>query len=95
MGRTADLLFTRVRVAVFIDGCFWHRCPALFTMPATNTDFWDAKIGHNRQRDADTTAALGDRGRVVLRFWKREKPLSVAYRIVEAVRDGAHPQTAE
>ena len=58
--RTADLLFTRARVAVFIDGCFWHGCPAHFTMPATNTDFWDAKIDRNRQRDADTTAALGD-----------------------------------
>lgn len=86
--RTADLLFTCARVAVFIDGCFWHGCPAHFTMPATNTEFWDAKIDRNRQRDADTTAALGDRGWVVLRFWEHEKPLSVASRIVEAVRDG-------
>ncbi|MEW1980778.1 very short patch repair endonuclease [Citricoccus sp. NPDC079358] len=93
--RTADLLFTRARVAVFIDGCFWHGCPAHFTMPATNTDFWDAKIDRNRQRDADTTATLGDRGWVVLRFWEHEKPLSVASRIVEAVRDGSRPQTAE
>lgn len=93
--RTADLLFTRARVAVFIDGCFWHGCPAHFTMPATNTDFWDAKIDRNRQRDADTTAALGDRGWVVLRFWEHEKPLSVASRIVKAVRDGSRPQTTE
>lgn len=93
--RTADLLFTRARVAVFIDGCFWHGCPAHFTMPATNTEIWGAKIDGNRQRDAHTTSTLEDRGWVVLRFWEHEKPLSVASRIVEAVRDGFRPQTAE
>lgn len=92
---TADLLFTRARVAVFIDGCFWHGCPAPFTMPATNTAFWAAKIDRNRQWDAHTTATLEDRGWVVLHFWEHEKPLSVASRIAEAVRDGSRPQTAE
>lgn len=90
--RTADLLFTRARVAVFIDGCFWHGCPTHFTMPATNTDFWSAKINGNRRRDAQTTAALEDQGWIVLRFWEHERPLSVASRIIEVVREGHYPQ---
>lgn len=94
MRRTADLLFTRARVAVFIDGCFWHGCPAHCTMPATNTDFWSAKIDGNRQRDVQTTAALEERGWAVLRFWEHEDAMSVATRIVVEVGDRRHPQTA-
>lgn len=56
--RTADLLFTRVRVAVFIDGCYWHGCPQHFTMPATNLAYWSTKIGRNQERDRGTTSAL-------------------------------------
>lgn len=92
--RTADLLFTRARVAVFIDGCFWHGCPTHFTMPATNTDFWSTKIDGNRQRDAQT-AVLEDRGWVVLRFWEHEDPLSVASRIVEEVQDRHYSRRAD
>ena len=84
--RTADLLFTRARVAVFIDGCYWHGCPEHFTMPATNLDFWSAKIGRNRERDAETTARLEEREWLVLRFWEHEPPASVADRIGQAVR---------
>ncbi|MBM9463842.1 very short patch repair endonuclease [Aeromicrobium sp. YIM 150415] len=84
--RTADLLFTRVRVAVFIDGCYWHGCPDHFSMPATNLDYWEGKIGRNRYRDVETTALLKERGWTVLRFWEHEAPASVADNIAETVR---------
>lgn len=84
--RTADLLFTRARVAVFIDGCYWHGCPEHFTMPATNFDYWSSKIGRNRARDFETTFLLEDRGWLVLRFWEHEAPVAAAERIGERVR---------
>lgn len=85
--RTADLLFTRARVAVFIDGCYWHGCPQHFTSPATNLDYWDTKIGRNRERDLETTTLLEERGWLVLRFWEHEPPTEVAKKIVERVRE--------
>ncbi|GAB3617394.1 very short patch repair endonuclease [Okibacterium endophyticum] len=84
--RTADLLFTRARVAVFVDGCYWHGCPEHFTMPATNVDYWTTKIGRNRARDLETTALLEASGWLVLRFWEHEPPATVAASIVERVR---------
>jgi len=84
--RTADLLFTPVRVAVFVDGCYWHGCPEHFTMPATNQDFWAAKIARNKERDLETTSKLEERGWLVLRFWEHEPPPSVADQICQAVR---------
>lgn len=84
--RTADLLFARIRVAVFIDGCYWHGCPEHFTVPATNLDYWSGKIGRNRARDLETTALLEDRGWLVLRFWEHEAPASVAEKVSQAVR---------
>jgi DNA mismatch endonuclease (patch repair protein) len=89
--RTADLLFTRVRVAVFIDGCYWHGCPEHFSMPATNFEYWSGKIGRNRARDLETTALLEARGWLVLRFWEHEPPIAVAERIAELVRAASLP----
>lgn len=84
--RTADMLFTRVRVAVFIDGCYWHGCSEHFTMPSRNVAYWAGKIGRNKSRDLETTTALEERGWLVLRFWEHEAPALVASRIVETVR---------
>lgn len=70
--RRADIAFTRAKVAVFIDGCFWHGCPEHGTTPRTNTAFWAAKIARNRERDEDTTGRLGALGWTVLRFWEHE-----------------------
>jgi DNA mismatch endonuclease (patch repair protein) len=84
--RTADLLFTRAKVAVFVDGCYWHGCPEHFRMPAVNLDYWSMKIGRNRERDIETTARLEERGWMVLRFWEHEVPTSVAETIGEVVR---------
>ncbi|MDT0330134.1 very short patch repair endonuclease [Nocardiopsis lambiniae] len=89
--RTADLVFTRRRVAVFIDGCFWHGCPEHHTRARTNAAYWSEKVETNRSRDADTDRRLTEAGWTVLRFWEHEEPTEVAGRIVEAVRetDGA------
>ena len=84
--RTADLLFTRARTAVFIDGCYWHGCPKHSTIPATNKDYWEAKLLRNRSRDIETTAVLEERGWLVLRFWEHENPVAVADRVVGSVR---------
>ena len=70
MRYTADLLFTRARVAVFIDGCFWHGCPEHFIMPKTRTAFWQAKIENNMARDALATELLEDAGWTVVRIWE-------------------------
>lgn len=84
--RTADLVFSRARVAVFIDGCYWHGCPEHYIEPARNVDYWRPKIARNRERDAETTAALTSAGWRVLRFWSHEDPHDVAGRIAATVR---------
>ena len=56
--RTADLVFPRVRVAVFLDGCFWHGCPEHHTVAVTNAEFWAGKVTATRERDRDTDARL-------------------------------------
>ncbi|MCA4736186.1 very short patch repair endonuclease [Mycobacterium avium] len=85
--RTADLVFTRRRVAVFIDGCFWHGCPEHHRQPSTNSGYWSAKVRRNRQRDATTNEALAAAGWTVLRFWAHEPPAGVAGAIRAAVTD--------
>lgn len=83
--RRADIAFTQAKVAVFIDGCFWHGCPTHGTTPRTNTQFWSQKIAGNRARDADTTALLEANGWIVLRFWEHEDPLAAAEQIGRVV----------
>jgi DNA mismatch endonuclease (patch repair protein) len=76
--RTADIVFTRRRVAVFIDGCFWHGCPLHGTSPKANSDYWGPKLARNVERDLETTAVLTASGWTVLRFWEHENPADVA-----------------
>ncbi|MDR2347188.1 MAG: very short patch repair endonuclease [Bifidobacteriaceae bacterium] len=83
---TADIVFPRQHVAVFIDGCFWHGCEDHFRLPATNTDYWQSKIGHNVERDQRVNDSLAEAGWTVLRFWSHEAPEAVAERVTEAVR---------
>jgi DNA mismatch endonuclease (patch repair protein) len=85
--RTVDLLFRRARVVVLLDGCYWHGCPEHFKVPATNAEYWRSKVHRNQERDRETTAALEERGWLVLRFWEHESPASVAGHVGEAVRD--------
>ncbi|MER7516215.1 very short patch repair endonuclease [Streptomyces sp. NPDC126499] len=87
--RTADLVFTRAKVAVFLDGCFWHGCPQHYYASGTNSDYWTLKINKNRERDADTDRRLIEAGWVVVRVWGHEDPLSAADRVVESVAQRA------
>jgi len=73
-----DIAFTRAKLAVFIDGCFWHSCPEHGTRPATNTGFWSPKLDANVRRDTQHTRLLRQAGWQVLRFWEHEAPTDVA-----------------
>lgn len=84
--RRADVVFTRQRIAVFIDGCFWHGCPLHYRVPGTNVAYWQPKIERNVQRDVETTLALAEAGWTVLRFWEHQAPDEVAALVAEAVR---------
>lgn len=85
MRRTADLVFRPARVAVFVDGCFWHGCPDHFVPPKTNPEYWREKIGRNVQRDRDTDARLAEAGWLVLRFWEHESAEKCSRVVCEAV----------
>jgi DNA mismatch endonuclease (patch repair protein) len=84
--RRADVVFAGARVAVFVDGCFWHGCPEHATWPRTNADFWRDKIEANIRRDRDTDAELSAAGWTVIRMWEHEDPEAAATRIAETVR---------
>lgn len=76
--RVADVAFPALKVAIFVDGCFWHGCPKHATWPKQNAEFWRQKIESNRIRDADTNARLQDADWTVLRFWGHESPIEAA-----------------
>lgn len=84
--RSADLVFTRAKVAVFLDGCFWHGCPEHYRPATKNAEFWRGKIDSNRARDAETDRALADHGWVVVRVWEHDDPVESAARIAELAR---------
>lgn len=85
--RTADLVFTRAKVAVFLDGCFWHGCPEHHTKSATNAEYWAEKVRRNRERDGETDQIFAVAGWQVLRVWEHEDPAEAAERIAKLVRD--------
>jgi len=84
--RTADLVFTKAKVAVFLDGCFWHGCPEHHTISATNAEFWTEKVDTNRRRDRDTDRKLAEAGWTSIRVWEHEDPVEAAQRVRDAVR---------
>jgi DNA mismatch endonuclease (patch repair protein) len=86
-----DLVFTRSRVAVFVDGCFWHGCPAHATSPATRARFWADKIATNRERDRRHDEVLASGGWTVVRVWEHEDPGQAVKRIAGAVRRTGGP----
>jgi len=86
LNRRADLVFPRQKVAVFIDGCFWHGCPEHGTGSKSNSDYWDEKIKGNRVRDLDTNMHLEEQGWRVIRVWEHESATAAADLIAEAVR---------
>jgi DNA mismatch endonuclease (patch repair protein) len=90
---TADVLFRRARVAVFVDGCFWHCCPEHGNMPKSNRSWWEAKLQANVERDRRTDAALRERGWCVVRVWEHELPDDAAALVADLVRNSASVTT--
>lgn len=83
--RRADMAFASARVAVFVDGCFWHGCPRHATFPKANADWWRAKLAANVARDRDTDARLRKLGWKVLRFWEHHDMAKAAQRVQAVV----------
>lgn len=83
--RMADVAFPGLKIAIFVDGCFWHGCPEHATWPKQNAEFWRQKIEANRHRDADTNSRLIDAGWTVLRFWEHESPIRAAETVAQTV----------
>ncbi|MBO9565837.1 MAG: DNA mismatch endonuclease Vsr [Niastella sp.] len=83
---TPDFCWPKQKVALFVDGCFWHGCPRCYKVPKSNVEFWENKISGNRKRDRHVLMALKKRGWLVLRVWEcqLEKPRTV-YRIRKAL----------
>lgn len=84
--RTIDITFPAPRVAVFVDGCFWHGCPVHGTSPKNNAAWWRAKIDTNIARDRDTDRRLREAGWSVIRIWEHEDIEAAADRVEEVVR---------
>lgn len=80
------MVFRSARVAVYVDGCFWHRCPEHATSPRANSEWWADKLAANVRRDRDTDARLTEAGWLVIRVWEHEDATEAAARIEEAVR---------
>jgi len=83
----ADVVFSRRRVAVFVDGCYWHGCPTHYTSPTTNRAYWIAKIDGNRRRDTASAAALEAAGWRVVRIWEHEDVAAAAAAIASILAD--------
>jgi DNA mismatch endonuclease (patch repair protein) len=84
--RIADVVFPRARVVVEVRGCFWHSCPLHATVPKANTDWWQAKLTANRQRDLETEELLRAAGWVPIVVWEHDDPAAAATRIELVVR---------
>ncbi|MFF7328562.1 DNA mismatch endonuclease Vsr [Streptomyces sp. NPDC008150] len=83
--RTADLVFRPAKVAVFIDGCYWHGCPEHYVPPKTNSGYWSEKVLRNVTRDRETDQKLREAGWLVLRFWEHQPSAACANEITAAV----------
>ncbi|MBC2641478.1 MULTISPECIES: very short patch repair endonuclease [unclassified Rhodococcus (in: high G+C Gram-positive bacteria)] len=86
--RRADLVFPRRKVAVYVDGCFWHSCPQHATFPKNNAQWWAEKLAGNVTRDRDTDTRLTDAGWTVVRIWEHENPVAAADRVERVLDDG-------
>lgn len=80
------MVFRAARLAVFVDGCFWHRCPEHGTQPATNAGYWQAKLDRNVARDHRDEEDLERAGWTVLRIWEHEEVGAAADRVEVALR---------
>ncbi|MEV6245449.1 very short patch repair endonuclease [Streptomyces sp. NPDC051742] len=85
--RTADMVFRPAKVAVFIDGCYWHGCPEHYVPPKTNPGYWSKKVEGNIIRDRDTDLKLTEAGWLVLRFWEHSAAEECAAEITQTVTE--------
>jgi DNA mismatch endonuclease (patch repair protein) len=83
--RQVDIIFPTAKVAVMVDGCFWHSCPIHATPPKTNAGWWADKLARNVARDAQTNELLEAAGWTVLRVWEHEAAPNAADRIEAAL----------
>lgn len=79
----ADIVFPRQRVAVFVDGCFWHHCPEHFRPSKKNSDYWATKIARNVARDRLNDQLMKESGWTVVRIWEHEQPAEAVNKIAE------------
>jgi DNA mismatch endonuclease (patch repair protein) len=79
------MLFAGPRIAVFVEGCYWHACPTHLTVPKSNTAWWADKLARNVERDRDTDARLAEQGWLSLRFWEHDDPNTAADRVQRLV----------
>jgi DNA mismatch endonuclease (patch repair protein) len=86
-----DVVFTRAKIAVFVDGCFWHGCPQHGTSPRRNSQYWDAKLALNRERDRRYDTRLSSAGWTVMRFWEHDSPERAAEQVARML---AKPRSA-
>jgi DNA mismatch endonuclease, patch repair protein len=82
-----DILLRGARIAVFVDGCFWHSCPEHCHLPKTNTNWWRLKFRGIVRRDRDTDAQLASAGWLAVRVWEHDDPVEAAREIEQLVRD--------
>src|SRR5712692_5194427 len=87
-----DFVFAKSRVAVFVDGCFWHGCPKHATYPMSNQEFWMAKLARNRARDRLVLGTLKKRGWRVVRIWQHELSAKNEQRLLRRLRDAISPK---
>lgn len=83
-----DIVFVRKKIAIFIDGCFWHKCPVCFREPATRKDFWMKKIQSNVMRDEKINTQLVEQGWHVIRIWEhqiRKEPEKVTASVISLI----------
>lgn len=85
LNRRADMVLRGPRIAVFVDGCFWHGCPIHHTKANANATFWSQKVTANRQRDADTNEKLLEAGWIPFRVWEHDDPAEAVERLVALV----------
>ena len=81
-----DFVFLSERIAIFVDGCFWHGCELHKNIPKTNESFWSKKISGNIERDKEVTSILIDEGWTVLRFWEHEL-MSSPENVIQTIRE--------
>jgi DNA mismatch endonuclease (patch repair protein) len=92
--RTADIVFRPAKIAIFIDGCFWHGCPEHYTAPASHVEYWFEKIICNQARDRETDAALEEAKWLSLRFWEHIE-VEEATNVIATHVQSRQPMTAK